>query len=230
MTKKLLSVLTAFLIVALLCASCASAETIKHYLSNGKVYLRTGPGTSYSTKGTVTNGEKVSIVKEGSIWTKVKSKETGDVGYVKNLYISGIGSMYASGTTYYSDTKSGVTTASVNFRVGASTSAAKLGTFKSGTVLTVVGYNGDFYLVKNSKDELGFVHSKYLKTGSSNSSSTAKKTTTAYVNMRKGGGTSYKVLQVVPKGAKVTVITRGNYWTKCTYKGITGWIRNTYLK
>ena len=54
--------------------------------------------------------------------------------------------------------------------------------------------------------------------------------TASYVNMRAGGGLSYDVIKVLPRGTVVTVVTRGNYWTRVNYKGTLGWIKNTYLK
>ena len=48
--------------------------------------------------------------------------------------------------------------------------------------------------------------------------------------MREGGGMSYDVLKVLPRGTEVTVLKVGNYWTRVNYNGTTGWIKNTYLK
>ena len=110
-----------------------------------------------------------------------------------------------------------------------------MGTLSKGTKVTVLGENGRFYLVKNSAGTQGFVSKSYISrnkpSGSSSSSSAKTMTVTAsYVNMRAGGGLSYDVIKVLPRGTVVTVVTRGNYWTRVNYKGTLGWIKNTYLK
>ena len=116
-----------------------------------------------------------------------------------------------------------------------------MGTLARGTKITVLGENGGFYLVKNSAGTQGFVSKSYVSrskpsgsssSGSSSSSSSGKTmtVTASAVNMRAGGGLSYRVLKVLPRGAQVTVVTRGNYWTRVNYKGTLGWIKNTYLR
>ena len=65
---------------------------------------------------------------------------------------------------------------------------------------------------------------------SSSSSANTKMVTASYVNLREGGGLSYDVLKVLPYGTRVTVIYKGNYWTRVNYNGTVGWIKNAYLK
>ena len=48
--------------------------------------------------------------------------------------------------------------------------------------------------------------------------------------MRTGGGMSYSVVRVLPYGTRVNVLYKGNYWTRVSYNGVTGWIKNTYLR
>ena len=180
------------------------------------------------------NGDHITIVQSGDVWSKVKT-DSGKVGYIKNLYISGSDKNYASGTSYVSG-YTAYTTANVNFRSGASTSTSVMGVLSKGTKVTVLGENGGFYLVKNSKGTQGFVSKKYVSTKASSSSgdsmSTAKtKTVTGnYVNLRADGGMSAKVLKVLTKGTVVSVVKEGKYWTCVDYKGTVGWIKKTYLK
>ena len=233
------SKLTVALIVVMLLAICmpAMAETVRLAYKGGALYIRAGAGTEYEALGTVHNGDKITVLKTGSVWSKIKTKG-GTVGYIKNLYIEGADDNYASGTSYFDGGRTMYTTASVNFRAGASTSTAVMGTFKKGTKLTALGKNGNFYLVKNSKGTQGFVSANYLsqnKPSASSSSSSAsdeiiRTVTGAYVNIREDGGMSADVLAVVKKGTKVTQLYRGNYWTKINYRGLVGWIKNNYLK
>ena len=231
--NKFAAILAALLILALI-PGAALAETVSLAYSGGSLNLRKGPGTEYRSLGTVHDGDHIDVLRYGDVWSKVETDD-GKVGYIKNLYIEDGDTNYASGTDYFDSHYTAYTTASVNFRAGASTSTASMGTLSKGTKVTVLGENGRFYLVKNSAGTQGFVSKSYISrskpSGSSSSSSAKTMTVTAsYVNMRAGGGLSYSVVKVLPRGTVVTVVTRGNYWTRVNYKGTLGWIKNTYLK
>ena len=233
--NKFAAILAALLILALI-PGTALAETVSLAYSGGSLNLRKGPGTEYRSLGTVHDGDHIDVLRYGDVWSKVETDD-GKVGYIKNLYIEDGDTNYASGTDYYDSHYTAYTTASVNFRAGASTSTASMGTLSKGTKVTVLGENGRFYLVKNSAGTQGFVSKTYISrtkptssTGSSSSSAKTMTVTASYVNMRAGGGLSYSVVKVLPRGTVVTVVTRGNYWTRVNYKGTLGWIKNTYLK
>ena len=233
--NKFAAILAALLILALI-PGAALAETVSLAYSGGSLNLRKGPGTEYRSLGTVHDGDHIDVLRYGDVWSKVETDD-GKVGYIKNLYIEDGDTNYASGTDYYDSHYTAYTTASVNFRAGASTSTASMGTLSKGTKVTVLGENGRFYLVKNSAGTQGFVSKTYISrtkpassTGSSSSSAKTMTVTGSYVNMRAGGGLSYSVVKVLPRGTVVTVVTRGNYWTRVNYKGTLGWIKNTYLK
>ena len=231
--KKFCAILAVVLVLALIPAA-ALAETVSLAYSGGALNLRKGPGTEYRSLGTLHDGDHIDVLRYGDVWSKVETDD-GKIGYIKNLYIEDGDTNYASGTDYFDSHFTAYTTASVNFRAGASTSTASMGTLSKGTKVTVLGENGRFYLVKNSAGTQGFVSKSYISrskpSGSSSSSSAKTMTVTAsYVNMRAGGGLSYKVIKVLPRGTSVTVVPRGNYWTRVNYKGTLGWIKNTYLK
>ena len=233
--NKFAAILAALLILALI-PGAALAETVSLAYSGGSLNLRKGPGTEYRSLGTVHDGDHIDVLRYGDVWSKVETDD-GKIGYIKNLYIEDGDTNYASGTDYFDSHYTAYTTASVNFRAGASTSTASMGTLSKGTKVTVLGENGRFYLVKNSAGTQGFVSKTYISrtkpassTGSSSSSAKTMTVTGSYVNMRAGGGLSYSVVKVLPRGTVVTVVTRGNYWTRVNYKGTLGWIKNTYLK
>ena len=234
MKQKLAAILV--IVMAIVLPAMALAETVSLAYPSGALNLRDGAGTQYESLGTVHHGDHITVLQQGSVWSKIKT-DNGKVGYIKNLYIKGIGSSYASGTTYFDGGYTVYTTASVNFRAGAGTNTASMGTLRKGTKLTALGKNNGWYLVKNSKGTQGFVSGSYLtksKVSSGSSSTTpsaATKTVTArYVNVRADGGMSAPVITVLAKGTKVEVLKKGNYWTKISYKGTVGWIKNPYLK
>ena len=233
--SKLSIVLAVMLMLCLMAPAVASAATVDMAYGGGSIYLRTGPGREYGTNGTVKDGASITVLSYGDVWSKVRTSG-GRVGYIKNLYIDDGDQTYASGTNYFGSRYSVYTTAAVNLRSGASTNTAVITTLSKGTKLTAMGTNGNFYLVQTSGGTQGYVSGSYLSRNkvsgsSSSSSSTATKTVTAsYVNMREGGGLSYDVIRVLPYGTKVSVLYKGNYWTRVKYNGTTGWIKNSYLR
>ncbi len=235
MKQKIAAILVIVLMLTI--PALALAETVKLAYRDGALNIRAGAGTGYDSVGTVHNGDHITVVSAGSVWSKIKT-DGGKVGYIKNLYISGNGSSYASGTTYFDGGYTMYTTASVNFRAGAGTGTASMGTLAKGTKLTALGKNGNWYLVKNSKGTQGYVSGSYLSktktggssSGGSSSTGVTKTVTAKYVNVREDGGMSAPVITVLKKGTKVEVLKKGNYWTKISYKGTVGWIKNTYLK
>ncbi|MGG0658031.1 3D domain-containing protein [Rummeliibacillus pycnus] len=54
--------------------------------------------------------------------------------------------------------------------------------------------------------------------------------TTGTLNMRKGPGTKYKIVKVIPKGKNVTYKGRKGSWYKVSYNGKTGYVSKAYLK
>ena len=237
--SKFSILLSVALLLCLLLPAAASAATVSMAQSGGSLYLRSGPDRGYDAVGTVHNGDYLTVISYGSSWSKVKTSG-GKTGYIKNLSIDDGDSDYAAGTKYFSS-YSVYTTANVNLRSGASTYTSVIKTLAKGTKLTARGKNGSFYLVETSNGTQGYVSGSYIKkgsgssgsssSGSSGSSSKKTKTVTAsYVNVREGGGMSYRVLRVLPYGTKVNVLKVGNYWTRIQYGNTKGWIKNVYLK
>ena len=236
MMKKALSFILALLVAFSMFAACA--ETIKLAYSSGSIYLRKGAGTKYATNGVLKNGDSVTVLKKGSIWSKVKTSDSRE-GYVKNLYIKGIGSAYASGTTYYSKSYTGTVktkyaSSSVNLRGGAGFSQGKITTLKSGAKVKVLGKNGSWYLVETSKGTQGFINSKYLSTKAGGSSSSSTTTATVAncnaVNMRKSASKDSDRVCTLAKGTSVTVLSKSGSWWKVKYGSKTGYIYSKYLK
>lgn len=231
--KKVSIVLSILLALALMLPALASAETVSLAYSNGSLTLRKGPGTEYGAAGYLKHGDSITVLESGDVWSKIKTS-AGKTGYIKNLYIKGTGSNYASGTTYFTNRFTVYTTGNVNFRAGASTDTKSMGVLAKGTQLTALGENGDFYLVKNSAETQGYVSKKWVSKTNGGSSvepaATYKTVTASAVHMRDKGGMSGKIIKTIYKGAKVKLIKSGNYWDFVEYNGTQGWIKKTYLK
>lgn len=236
MKKKIISVIAAVMAVSMMAPAMGSAEEVTLGYKGGSLRLRKGASTSTATVAFLKDGDYIDVLSKGSVWSKVETSD-GDVGYIKNLYISGIGNSYADGTTYYGGHKTGtVVTKSANgvvhARAGASTSTASLGTLKNGTKVKVLGENGNWYLVVNAKGNQGYMSKSYIKLGSDSSSSTA---TYAYVdasalNMRAGAGTGYRIITTLSRNTKVKVLSSSGRWWKVQYGSKTGYMSSNYLR
>lgn len=55
-------------------------------------------------------------------------------------------------------------------------------------------------------------------------------TATTYVNMRSGASPAYRVLTIIPKGAKVYYVKKSGSWFYVKYGLKTGWVYSSYLK
>ncbi|MFT4213961.1 MAG: SH3 domain-containing protein [Microbacterium sp.] len=128
----------------------------------------------------------------------------------------------SSTTTSTTTTVTKKTTTAVNLRAKASTSAKIIKVLAKGTKVTVVASSGGWRKVKVGSST-GWVYNKYLKTVTY-----TKKTTTA-VNLRAKASTSAKIIKVLAKGTKVTVVAANGKWRKVKVGSKTGWVHSSYL-
>lgn len=223
--------------------SSASASTTT------AVHLRSGPGTSYSSKGVLSSGTQVTVTDTSNAsWYAVKLSN-GTTGYIYSIYLKLSGTAAETPSTP-SESVTAQTTEYVNLRSGPGTSYSSKGVLSSGTKVTVTDRsNSSWYAVKTSGGSTGYIYSIYLKILSEGTAtSTAKPTatptptpapngavqakTTAAVNLRRGAGTNYGVIKVVSSGTTVTVTEAANtQWYKVKLSdGTEGYLFSEYLK
>ena len=215
--------------------SGSSAKTTEY------VNLRSGPGTSYSSKGVIASGTAITVTDtSNSEWYAVQLSN-GTTGYMFSEYIKMSGSSSSSSESESApstESTAAKTTEYVNVRSGPGTNYSSKGIIASGTSLTVTDRsNSEWYAVKLSNGTTGYIFSKYISISSSSGSSgsatesTAAKTT-EYVNVRSGPGTNYSSKGVIASGTSLTVTDRSNsewYAVKLS-NGTTGYIYSIYLK
>ncbi len=233
-------------------SNVASGPTGTRYVVDGRLNLRTGPGTSYGVALVMPDGAAVSLTGEVSNGFS-KLTYNGTTGWAATQYLAGSsgsnsgsnsGNNSSSGSTAVGDTVTGsaYTTAGLNLRSGPSTSNGIRLVIPRGAKVDVMGSaQGGFTPVRYSGTK-GWASSSYL-TGSapggstsnpgSNSGSTTVIETlvaTANVNMRTGPGTSFQVLRVVTRGAEVGVTgsAQGGF-LPVKVGGQTGFISASYL-
>ena len=145
----------------------------------------------------------------------------------------------AAGTRMY------ITGDVVNVRKEASTSSEKITTLAKGTAVTAYELSGDFYQVKLSSGDIGYVSKNYLSTTSPANDPTPSASPTATpntsngktmyvtgdsVNVRSTPSSSGSKLTSLKKGAQVTAYANKNGWYYIQYQsGKFGYISASYL-
>lgn len=163
---------------------------------------------------------------------------------VKALYKTGAGVALSAalvvgllGATPAAAAGKATATEVLNVRSGPVTSAKVVGTLKPGqTVTTLATSNGWTTITFASRT--AYVSSRYLQPQKAAPApapaavvSGSVRTTTTSLNVRKGGGSSYAVLKVVAKGARVTMTGRTSAGFAELYAGPTkGWASLQYLR
>jgi uncharacterized protein YgiM (DUF1202 family) len=202
-----------------------------YVIADDDTTVRKGPSTSYSTLGTLEEGEVVVKVGTAGVWTKIIFDD--EYGYVKTADVSAyddddliiIDNGSSSGTTM-------AATANVNVRTGPGTNYSKIGELSKGDKVTKVGSTGNWTII-NWSTGTAYVSSSYLtpSSGSSGSSSASGTTmvATANVNVRSGPSTSYSILGFLTKGTTITKVGTSGSWTKVVYGGSYAYVHSAYL-
>lgn len=200
-----------------------SAGTVK----GNSVRMRSGAGTSYSILGTYNNGTALTITGTENGWTKVVIG--GVAGYIRSDYVAAGAAPAnpgtASGTGYINGT-------GVRLRAGASTTSQILGSYNTGTAMTITGSSGNWYAVTyNGRN--GYVSKDYMTTTKPGSSAPAANTPGTvkgnYVRLRSGAGTNYSILGTYNNGTPLTITGTYGSWSAVTINGKSGYMSSTYV-
>ena len=226
MAKRFLKTAVVSALFALTLAVSASAASAGGATTTTAVNFRTGAGTNYGIISTLPAGTHVVVSSQSSGgWATVVYN--GTVGYISSDYLKRANEMDASFGTGTIDGSY------VRMRSGASTSSSILGTYNSGTTMTVTGVSGAWYKVSYN-GTAGYVHSDYVSLSgvTSNGGSTAGSNGSVKgsdVRMRSGPGTNYSILGTYQNGTALTVTGTENGWSKVTIGGVSGYIRSDYV-
>lgn len=227
--------------------------TAKVKTSGGALNIRSGPSSSYSTKGSVPNGQTVTVKGTSGSWTLIEYR--GTTGYVSSSYLeySSVTATPVKTTTpsprptatpapsKYATVKTGG--ASLTMRSGPGTGYSSVTSIPNGKTVTVLSVSGSWTRVSwNGKT--GYVSSSYLipadapvtetptvrptATAAPSGQTARVKTTGGTLNMRSGASTSAPVVLKLPNNAVVQVITKGS-WCRVIYNGTTGYVSSSYL-
>lgn len=204
--------------------------------------LRNGASTGAGIIGVLGKGTEVTITETSGDWYKVTASVGGNkkTGYVYSSYVQTGGQSSQTGG-------SGNGTVNVNglrIRSKASTNAAILATVNSGTRVTILGTEGDWYKVGlnlNGTYTTGYMYKSYV-TASSASTSGGQQTTAAsgkgvvntpVLNVRTAPSTSSSRIGCIYQGASVTITGVSGDWyrvkTSVNGKNTEGYVSAQYI-
>ena len=215
------------------------------------VNLRAGPGTGYGIYLTVPLGDTVSVLDTANAgWYRVQYGSY--TGYMSADYLQTQSA--ATPTPAPPDTSASAdpigtarTTAVLNIRTGPSTEYRSLGLLDNGETVTVLENCGNgWYAVRTSSNTFGYCSGDYLRvtlgtspapqpepTPQPSEPDTATRwngRTTAFVNLRSGPSTGYRIYLTVPLGDAITILDRSNSgWYRVQYGSYTGYMSSDYI-
>ena len=134
----------------------------------------------------------------------------------------------AEATTYKTATVKG---GWLRLRSAPSFDGAVLGSYYTGTVVTILGTAGSWYHVQTASGLTGYMYGAYLTVKSTPSGGTAYVTSTngLGVRLRTGPGTAYSVIGVYSVGTSVTVLSAGTNWSYIQIGSQTGYMMSRFL-
>ncbi|SCI99034.1 SH3 domain-containing protein [Intestinibacter bartlettii] len=134
--------------------------------------VRSGPSSSYSSRGVIAKGQKVYIMGKESNWYEILYN--GSAGYVSKTYISttSTGNGSNSNEKPSESKKTGTVTAdALNVRQQPTTSSAKLGLLYKNETVQIVDDTGSWYKILY-KNNYAFVSKNYVVLGGTQSGTT----------------------------------------------------------
>jgi len=221
---------------------------------DSQLAIRSAKSTSATVLTVLSNGTSVTVLSNDGTWCLVKFGSI--TGYVPTSSLSISGTASASDDSEVSTVAGfAVVTANgyLNLRESGSYSASILSTAPSGAILTVFSW-GDTWSYIQYGTIAAYAASAYLtfssdypeaidetgvgdtEDGEDTTDTTDADTLTAVVatesgslNMRLLAQAGSTILTTIPKGATVTVTSKGATWSAVTYLGIEGYVMTTFL-
>lgn len=212
--------------------------------------MRSGPGISYSKRGVLHKGAKVTILEKSKGWVKIKDS-SGKTAWVSGQYLSTSGgnsssssSSESAGYIAYVSVNS-----SLNLRSEASTSGSVIASLKNSEKVQIIEKKDNGWSkIKTESGKVGWANSKYLVNTPTNSGNTSsqdnsssqndsvatsgnvKVNTSSGLNVRKGPGTNHAIIGSLAGGSVVEVKEKSKGWYKIkTANGVEGWVSGDYV-
>lgn len=213
------------------------------YVTTSGLNMRSGPSINHSILRSINKGtETTTTGKKSGTWLQVKA--SGSIGWVSSSYLKAVPVPKPPIISPQAPSKpvpkpptvkpptvttTKVTTSGLNMRTGASTKYKIIQTLPKNAKVTTTGKKSGTWLEVKYGSKTGWVSGSYLKAYKAPSATVTKKATNN-LNLRSSSSTKGKVLLVIPKNSKVTILKTSNGWSQVNYGKTTGWASSSYLK
>lgn len=227
-------------------------STIQYYLNQGYYAIaQIGSGWHWVAVDCADGSGDINIMDPGYSKSKLFRDYGAENVYRLVLFGGAGGGQTASGsgigsgsdiTEYYADGTVDAGGSSLNVRGGVGTGNSVIYQLTDGSEVSIVGKgtdnSGDVWYKITIGGGTGFVHSDYVKIGTSSGGDTGMtasgKVSGSYVNVRSGAGTGNGVVTVAAGGESVQILAKsydnsGNLWYKITINGTTGYMISDYI-
>lgn len=161
MKKIVVTLLLAAILLAMTPMSATLAEASYATVQSGNQYgvrLRLGPGTNYASQTTLPSGTVVTVLEQGTVWTRIQAGTLS--GYMMSKFL-----VSSSGSSTSSTPSLGTATvyAGNGLRTWLRTApnGRRLGLYSDGTPLTILGYKGQWTRVMIGSS-VGYMMTKYI--------------------------------------------------------------------
>ena len=201
-------------------------------VQGGGLNLRQTASLDAKVLGQFGTGTWIEVVKKGDTWSQVKVN--GKAGYMMTKYLN----FAQDGKTLYVRTNTGI---GLNLREAPNLCAKIITSFPVNTAVNVIQAGDTWHKVKVGELS-GYMSSAYLSakqaTATAPSTPAAKPTCATlnnitggcYVNFRKAPGMKTKIIKAYPVGTAVTVLEKGELWSKVEINGQQGYVSTYMLK
>lgn len=161
MKKIVVTLLLAAILLTMTPMSATLAEASYATVQSGNQYgvrLRLGPGTNYASQTTLPSGTVVTVLEQGTVWTRIQAGTLSGYMMSKFLVSSGGSSTSStpslgSATVYAGNGKRTWLRTAPNGR--------RLGLYSDGTPLTILGYKGEWTRVMIGSS-VGYMMTKFI--------------------------------------------------------------------
>lgn len=231
--RKTHRILSAALAGALCLAAPTALASEFATVKGGGLNLRQTASLDAKVLGQYGTGTWIEVVKKGETWSQVKVN--GKQGYMMTKYLN----FGLNGNTMYVRTNTGI---GLNLREAPNLCAKIITSFPVNTAVQVIQAGDSWHKVKVGQLS-GYMSSAYLTTkkASNQTSTPAQKPTAACavlkninggscVNLRTAPGMKTKIIKAYPVGTVVTVLEKGNLWSKVVIEGQEGYVSTYMLK
>ena len=202
------------------------------------VNLRQTASTGSKIIRQLENGSEVTVLGQSGEFFKIRDSR-GNEGYVATSFVDV--EMERTGL---------ISADGVNLRSQATSGSSIVEQLRKGDTVEVLGSSGSYFQVKTRAGNTGYISDQYCKLGAATiptisggtaSAGTAKTTTTNNkkavasgtiskdVNFRKAASTNAEIIEKIPGGTRVNIISKRNNFYRISYNGNTGYVAMSFI-